>query len=429
MNLIYPTRDEIIEFFRSHSGFHTVYRISELLISNHHSNIQDVEWKHVLKILHQLKSEGYLLIKNEGENIHEEQFSSTPDRLEKFLENSSKVKNYFDNKNENLKGEVHFDYSSNDGLYCIGNGDMTFGIHFSGASQQAIYVYNDDSSLISLSLIKGATGFDDVNLNRNYDGTSRTRCPEVGQIVLLKNINYQFALIKILGIKMESRGDVHDDVHFSYKIIGKVRDDLIIDKEMSRQQNFIDDLLSEIDSVYDLARQELLEAIKLEELETKIRLELKTYIETLSDEIILLKFKKMDGGMRNILKPGFHNFKTAESKLGKWRDFLQDLNNLIEKPIGAEKVKTIKNRLKTEGLFIESRSQDEDLHLLIGKRDGTAGKAHVIIDGKTAEIRVEDNQQEPTDLILKVESILTLKDGKRVKVTREAIEELSSNEP
>lgn len=91
--------------------------------------------------------------------------------------------------------------------------------------------------------------------------------------------------------------------------------------------------------------------------------------------------------------------------------------------VSTDDIKTIKNRFKAAGLFVESRSQDEDQHLLIGKRDGTPDKAHVVIDGKTGDIRVEDNQQEPTDLVAKIEAILTLPDGKKIRITREAIDE------
>jgi len=71
---------------------------------------------------------------------------------------------------------------------------------------------------------------------------------------------------------------------------------------------------------------------------------------------------------------------------------------------------------------VESRSQGEDQHLLIGTKDGSGDKAHVVIDGKTGEIRVEDNQQEPTELTDRIETFLTLPSGKRIKITREAIE-------
>lgn len=90
-----------------------------------------------------------------------------------------------------------------------------------------------------------------------------------------------------------------------------------------------------------------------------------------------------------------------------------------------EAEKTIKHRLETEGLFVESRSQGEDQHLLIGEKDGSGEKSHIIIDGKTGEIRVEDNQKEPTELTTRIETFLTLPSGKRIKTTREAIEEIA----
>ncbi len=95
---------------------------------------------------------------------------------------------------------------------------------------------------------------------------------------------------------------------------------------------------------------------------------------------------------------------------------------IVEPSEETEVVKTIKSRLKTEDLFVETRSQGEDQHLLIGRRDGTPEKAHIIIDGKTGEIRVEDNQKEPTELVRKIESVLTLEDGRKIRTTREALE-------
>ncbi len=90
-----------------------------------------------------------------------------------------------------------------------------------------------------------------------------------------------------------------------------------------------------------------------------------------------------------------------------------------------EAEKTIRNRIETEGLFIESRSQNEDQHLLIGTKEGKGKKAHIIIDGKTGEIRIESNQQEPTQLTRKIETFLTLPSGERIRTTRELIKKTS----
>lgn len=90
--MVYPTKDEIINFFSTHSGFMDVYRISELLIAPYHSNMQNEEWQHVKDVLHELKSEGFLLIQNEGQDIYHEKFSSTPDRIKRYYTNGTKFK-------------------------------------------------------------------------------------------------------------------------------------------------------------------------------------------------------------------------------------------------------------------------------------------------------------------------------------------------
>jgi hypothetical protein len=86
MDLIFPPEYEIMLFFRTHTGFNSVHRISELLIGPHHSNMQDKEWQHIRTLLHHLKRDDFLLVKNEGGNIYDEQFGSTPDRVDRYFE-------------------------------------------------------------------------------------------------------------------------------------------------------------------------------------------------------------------------------------------------------------------------------------------------------------------------------------------------------
>ena len=85
MNIVLPTKDQIMTFFKNHTGFFTVLRISELLVSHDHNNVQDEEWKHVRRLLHSLKADDFLLVKNEGEDIHNERFSATPNRIERYF--------------------------------------------------------------------------------------------------------------------------------------------------------------------------------------------------------------------------------------------------------------------------------------------------------------------------------------------------------
>ena len=179
-------------------------------------------------------------------------------------------------------------------------------------------------------------------------------------------------------------------------------------------------LLQEIDKCYLLGGRGLLEKEKLEGVESKIRAGIADIVKNLNDEILQLEFKRLDGGFRNELKSGFHNVMTAHSILEVWRIFINEILSHIK-----SSTKTFKNRLEAEGLFLESRSKEGgDMHLLIGKKDGSPQKAHAVVDEKTGDIRVEDNQLEPLELVRKIESIITLENGKKIKVTRESIKEI-----
>lgn len=179
-------------------------------------------------------------------------------------------------------------------------------------------------------------------------------------------------------------------------------------------------LLQEIDKCYQQGNLDLLEAKRLENIESKIKTELADIVNNLDDEILLLKFKKLKNGWTTKLKSGFHNSLTVKSKLEPWKNFINEILNYIN-----TSTKTFKNRLEAEGLFIESRSKEgDDIHLIIGKKDGNPDKAHAVVDEKTGEIRVEDNQLEPLELVQKIESVITLPTGKKVRITRESIEEI-----
>ena len=164
-------------------------------------------------------------------------------------------------------------------------------------------------------------------------------------------------------------------------------------------------------------KENLLPTTEVEKLHKSLILHLENIF--IGDSLPSLRFKKIKAG-----KPvTWWSSETGYPLNNPWGKF-QPFLDLLEQ---HEAERTIKNRLKTEGFFIESRSQGEDQHLLIGKRDGTSEKAHIIIDGKSGEIRIEDNQQEPTELVAHIETILTLQNGKRIRTTREAIKEISVN--
>ena len=185
----------------------------------------------------------------------------------------------------------------------------------------------------------------------------------------------------------------------------------------SNDKNSEVDILKEIWHKEQALRENLLSTGEAESLQKSLLAHLENILP--KDSIPGLRFKKLCSERRFQTWWSDNNGYPTDNSWDKMQPFLDILAQ-------NEAEKTIKHRLETEGLFVESRSRGEDQHLLIGSKDGSSEKAHIIIDGKTGEIRVEDNQKEPTELTVRIETFLTLPSGKKIKTTREAIEEISS---
>ena len=116
------------------------------------------------------------------------------------------------------KGKVTFDYSNNDGKYSIGSGTCMFETNWSKASDRSIYILRDPPSIRTVALVKDKQDISSIDDARVYDGSSRIRTPNVGQIVLVQNTNGFFAALKILDIKDDTRGSQFDELTFEYVI-------------------------------------------------------------------------------------------------------------------------------------------------------------------------------------------------------------------
>ena len=116
------------------------------------------------------------------------------------------------------KGRVTFDYSNNNGRYCIGSGHLMFETAWSKASDRSIHIYSDPASISTIAVVKDTKEIAGVADARRYDGSSRSRTPSVGQIAVLQNTNGFFAAIKLLDIKDDTRGSDSDEVTFDYVI-------------------------------------------------------------------------------------------------------------------------------------------------------------------------------------------------------------------
>ena len=115
-------------------------------------------------------------------------------------------------------GEVVFDYSSHNGHYIIGRGQLEFETQWSKASDTSIHVYNDPPSINGVAVAQGCTSIAQVINAESLDYTSRTRTPRREEIVVLRNVNGFYAAVQVLEIKDYTRNDDRDELRFRYAI-------------------------------------------------------------------------------------------------------------------------------------------------------------------------------------------------------------------
>lgn len=121
-------------------------------------------------------------------------------------------------KKNRLKGRVTFDYSNNNGIYTIGNNDLTFETKWTKSSDQSIHLYNDQSNITGIAAAKGFFKISDVKDASQFDFSSRTRTIQKHGVAILKNVYGNFAAIKVVDIKDNSRNDDVDELTFEYVI-------------------------------------------------------------------------------------------------------------------------------------------------------------------------------------------------------------------
>ena len=131
---------------------------------------------------------------------------------QKFLPNSEKY------VSPSPRGRVTFDYSNNNGRYFLGSSECMFETDWNKSSDWNIQLLNDPSSIRTVAIAKDASKIADIADARRYDGSSRIRRPNVGEIAVLQNANGYWAAIKVLRIRDDTRSDDRDEVTFEYVI-------------------------------------------------------------------------------------------------------------------------------------------------------------------------------------------------------------------
>jgi len=121
--------------------------------------------------------------------------------------------------NEWHNGRAEFDYSNNNGEYTIGPpGEYQFTTKWTSASSDSIHVYNDPDNVECVALADDVNEIGAVDDANKYNSSSRSRTPQEGQVVVMRNCAQKYAAIKIVDIKNLHHGDKRDWLVFDYVI-------------------------------------------------------------------------------------------------------------------------------------------------------------------------------------------------------------------
>lgn len=120
-------------------------------------------------------------------------------------------------RNPEKSSHFTFDYSNNNGEFTIGCGKNTFVTKWSKASNTSIHAYKDGTGIIAIARIKAPAELQDA-LNYPCDFSSRCRTPQIGDIIIWKNVQGNYAGTKIISIKDDTRGADHDELTCEYII-------------------------------------------------------------------------------------------------------------------------------------------------------------------------------------------------------------------
>jgi len=154
---------------------------------------------------------------------------------------------------------------------------------------------------------------------------------------------------------------------------------------------------------------------------------LSTELTEIKDKIEKFLNENLKG--EGLLSLRYRKFKLSSKTRSLWsdtsgfpmggQDWIKPYVDFFEQYITEKK---IISRLESENLWVESRTQGNEQHLLVGDKQNNGEKVHLIF-GETGEIRIDKKDQPPAEVFRKVESVLTKPDGSTIKSTLEFFKE------
>ncbi len=119
--------------------------------------------------------------------------------------------------NHAVRGSFTFDYSNNNGEFVIGKDDYEFVTKWSKASDISIHASKEGHGIDAIARIKGPVDLQG-ELSGEYDFSSRTRTPIIGDVIIWRNKRGKYAATKIVAISDDTRGTEHDELTCEFVI-------------------------------------------------------------------------------------------------------------------------------------------------------------------------------------------------------------------
>ncbi len=118
-----------------------------------------------------------------------------------------------------LGGTVTFDYTNNNQVFALGEAQHLFETMWTKASNTSIHAYSDGPSIHALALARDVSAIADIIDAEAYDFSSRVRTPQLGQVIIWRNVNGLYAATRVMAITDDTRGDTTNHLTIEYLIL------------------------------------------------------------------------------------------------------------------------------------------------------------------------------------------------------------------
>ena len=118
-------------------------------------------------------------------------------------------------------GSIKFDFSNHDGQLWIGVGEWEFQTKWHRGGHGSIQMILNQPSVVGVGVLGSRDDIEKVTIDdiRRVDFTSSYRRPNDGEVVVLRNRNGYFAVLKIIEALSAGHGDQADTLTLQYRIL------------------------------------------------------------------------------------------------------------------------------------------------------------------------------------------------------------------